>query len=313
MRRVLAIDGGGIRGVVPASFLAWVEDNVAGGIGEYFDLVVGTSTGGIIALAIGAGLPATRVRDLYIQSGPQIFPQRLRSIRRALGLASARYDSLALREPLRELLGDTTIGQSRVRLVVPSMDLASGRIHLWKTQHLPRFLEDAKHPMLDAAMATCAAPTYFEPFVTESGLPLADGGLFANSPAGLAAVEAVGVLGWPPDDVVILSLGCGSAALNIRVSGRWRHGLVGWAPHILDTLMTAQSDASCGTAIHLIRDPSRFFRVSPSLPQRLYGLDTSGEVKTLSAIGASCARHAFAGLTSLFETKVMPFSALGPG
>jgi patatin-like phospholipase/acyl hydrolase len=302
MRRVLAIDGGGIRGVLPSSFLATIEENIEGNVVDYFDLVVGTSTGGIIALGLGAGLPATEIRDFYIDRGPQIF-SGLSWLRKARRLATAKYGDATLRTALTDVFGDRRIGESRTRLVVPSMDVDSGKVHLWKTAHNPRFVQDYKLPMVDAALATAAAPTYFRAFRTEAGTPLMDGGVFANNPVGLAAVEAVGVLGWPRDEIAILSLGCGTEPLNLRTRGWWRSGIAGLALKLADVFMAAQSDASCGAAIHLLGDRNKFVRISPSLPAGRYGLDTTREVRSLAALGATEARRRLQDIETLFFAK----------
>jgi uncharacterized protein len=299
VRRVLAIDGGGVRGVLPASFLATVESDIDGNVVDHFDLIVGTSTGGIIALALGAGLTAAEIRDFYLERGPRIFPGN-RWMRKARGLATAKYDEKQLQTELESVLGDRRIGESKTRLVIPSMDVTSGKVHLWKTAHNARFIQDYQLRMVDAAMATSAAPTFFKPALTDAGTPLVDGGVFANNPAGLAAVEAIGVLGWPRDEVAILSLGCGAEALDVRTRGWWRSGFFGFAPKVVDVFLTAQSDASCGTAIHLLGDRRRFHRISPTLPAKRYGLDVTRELPSLSGLGHTEARHRLQELRPLF-------------
>lgn len=299
---MLAIDGGGVRGVFPASFLATVESQIDGPVVECFDLVVGTSTGGIIGLALGAGLPAAEIREFYLEAGPRIFPRRGRWLRSARGLATAKYDEKQLQAELESVFGDRRIGESKTRLVIPSMSVVSGRVHLWKTAHNARFVQDYQLRMVDAAMATSAAPTFFRPALTEAGTPLIDGGVFANNPAGLAAVEAVGVLGWPRNEVSILSLGCGAEALDVRTRSWWRSGLFGVAPKIVDVFLAAQSDASCGSAIHLIGDRSNFRRISPVLPSKRYGLDVTRELRSLSGLGDEEARHHLQDIQPIFFT-----------
>jgi uncharacterized protein len=307
MRRVLSIDGGGVRGVIPASFLASVEEALGESITDYFDLVVGTSTGGIVALGLGAGLSAAGIRDFYVERGPRIFRGQ-RQARALRHVVTAKYDPHRLQVELKDVLGDTRIGESKVRLVVPSMNLTTGQVHLWKTSHNERFIEDYKRPMVEAAMATASAPTFFRAFVSESGTPLIDGGVFANNPAGLAAVEAVGVLGWRREDVAILSLGCGSEPLNVHTRGWWRHGIAGLSFKVTAIFMSGQSDASCGMATHLIGDPTNFRRIQPTLPARRFGLDVAEAIPELSGLGASLARHELPLIRDLFfSSKTEPF------
>jgi patatin-like phospholipase/acyl hydrolase len=305
VRRVLAIDGGGVRGVLPASFLATVEEQIGRSPADYFDLIIGTSTGGIIALGLGSGLSAQAIRDFYITRGPRIFrgQRHLRAMRRSL---VAKYDPRGLRDELDEVLGDVRIGDSQTRLVIPSMDLTTGKVRLWKTAHHERFVQDYKRRMVDAAMATSAAPTYFKAVVSDTGTSLVDGGVFANNPAALGAVEAIGVLGWPRDEVAILSLGCGTEPLDVR-PGRFKSGLAGLGPKIASIFIAAQSDASTGMATHLIGDRNNFYRVNPSLPPKRYGLDVARAIPELSGIGDSEARHHLQEIEHLFSVPAEAF------
>ena len=298
MRRVLTIDGGGVRGVLPASFLATIEQQVGRSPAEFFDLIVGTSTGGIIALALGAGLSAEDIRDFYVRRGSSIFPghRRLRTLRQ---LVLAKYDAGRLREELEQVFGAKLIGESRTRLVIPSMDLTTGKVRLWKTAHHERFVQDYKRPMIEAAMATASAPTYFPTLIGETGTSIVDGGVFANNPAALGAVEAIGVFGWPRDEVAILSLGCGTEALDVR-RGRWRGGIAGLGLKIASVFIAAQSESSTGMATHLIGDRQNFYRVNPTLPAKRYGLDVSAAIPELSGIGDSEARHRLQDIRDLF-------------
>lgn len=299
----MAIDGGGVRGVLPASFLATVEAQIDSKVVDYFDLIVGTSTGGIIALGLGAGLSGADIRDFYLERGPRIFRGN-RLLRNVRHWATAKYDPQQLRTELEQVFGDKKLGESNTRLVIPSMDVNSGRVRLWKTAHHARFVQDYAERMVEAAMATSAAPTFFQAHLTEAGTPLVDGGVFANNPAGLAAVEAVGVLGWPRDEVAILSLGCGAEALDVRTRGWWRSGILGLAPKLSAVFMAAQSDASCGMATHLIGDRTRFVRISPDLPGGRYGLDITAELRNLSARGDTEARHRLQDIKPLFFADV---------
>lgn len=298
MRCVLTIDGGGARGVLPASFLATVEEQIGRNPADFFDLIVGTSTGGIIALGLGSGLSAAQIRDFYIERGPLIFrgQRQLRTLRQVF---APKYSARHLRSELEAVLGDTRIGASRTRLVIPSMDLTTGKVRLWKTAHHERFVQDYKRPMVEAAMATSAAPTYFPVSIGETGTSVVDGGVFANNPAALGAVEAIGVLGWPREEVAILSLGCGSEPLDVR-PGQWRSGFVGLAMKISSIFIAAQSDSSTGMAAHLIGDRKNFVRLSPSLPAKRYGLDVARAIPELSGIGDSEARHHLQDIRDLF-------------
>ena len=256
---------------------------------------------------MGAGISPAGIRDFYLERGPRVFGGN-NLLRKARRWATAKYNPERLRQELETILGTTRLGESRTRLVIPSMDVNSGTIHLWKTAHAARFVQDYKQPMIEAAMATAAAPSFFRPHLTPTGTPLIDGGVFANNPAALAAVEAIGVLNWPRDDVAILSLGTGAEALDIDTRPWWRSGIVGLASKLSTLLMASQSNASCGMATHLLDDRERFVRINPNLPNGRYGLDVTSELHTLSAHGHKEARHELQRIEPLFlTTRAQPF------
>src|SRR6266404_3453401 len=139
--RILSLDGGGIRGVFPAAFLAKLQENLEHPIASYFDLIAGTSTGGIIALGLGVGLSAGDILRLYEEQGPAIFDQHhgplntwLRQRGRAmLHLFGSKYSSDNLRTALEGVLGNRKLGESRTRLVIPAWPPMLERVYLYKT------------------------------------------------------------------------------------------------------------------------------------------------------------------------------------
>src|SRR6266849_6407166 len=187
---------GGIKGVVPASFLAHVEESLPNTIAQYFDLIVGTSTGGIIALALGLGLSARETLAFYEEHGPNIFGGNPR-VRAWRSCFRAKYDPLPLRSALEAVFGKRKLGESTKRLMIPSFNIDTGEVHVWKTSHDPRFERDYRCTVVDVALSTAAAPTYFPTYRIASGTPLIDGGMWANNPIAVALVEAVGILKWP--------------------------------------------------------------------------------------------------------------------
>src|SRR5260221_14348328 len=118
-RRILTIDGGGIKGVFPAAFLATLEDEIGKPIADYFDLIAGTSTGGIIAIGLGLGMTAKELLHLYRETGGRIFRRR-RFGARAIGLFRAKYTNAALRTALVGAFGERYLGESKTRLLIPS-------------------------------------------------------------------------------------------------------------------------------------------------------------------------------------------------
>ncbi len=310
MRRILVIDGGGIKGVLPASFLAHVEESLPEKIAGYFDLIVGTSTGGIIALALGLGLSARETLAFYEQHGPKIFygNPRLRALH---SWFRAKYDPHPLRAALVAVFGKRTLGESTKRLVIPSFNIDTGEVHVWKTSHHPRFERDYKSPIVDVALSTAAAPTYFPTHRLASGTPLIDGGMWANNPIAVALVEAIGILKWPADGLRVLSLGCTTTALNVDWGKRHSLGKFGWVEKIADVFMAGQSSGAMGMAQHLIADRQNIVRISPFVGDQ-YEIDSRDEILSLKGLGASEARKALPPLRALFfqepvSEKFTPF------
>jgi patatin-like phospholipase/acyl hydrolase len=213
VRRILSIDGGGIKGVLPAAFLATIEDVTGERVLDHFDLITGTSTGGILALGLALDRPASRLLELYTQHGARIFAQddgprssifstasrRCRDLYRSVrGLLGPKYEPDALRGVLEEEYGGARLGDCQTRVVIPAFDRQRRDLHVFKTAHHERLRSDWPQLAVDVALATAAAPTYFPEHSLGNGISLIDGGVWANNPVGLGVVEAIGVLGWEP-------------------------------------------------------------------------------------------------------------------
>ena len=302
-RRILAIDGGGIKGIFPASFLATVEDSIRDRVANYFDLIVGTSTGGIIALGLGLKLSAKEILAFYEEFGPRIFGGN-----RRLGWFRSKYNSIPLKEALEACFGEKKLGDSKKRLVIPSLNLENGEVYIYKTAHHPRLERDYKEKAVNVALAATAAPTYFPTHRSAAGTPLIDGGLWANNPVGAAVVEAITVLDWPRDSLKVLSLGC-TEPLNVNWGRRIPLGKSYWAFKLLDVFMHAQSHGSLGTA-KLLAGHDNIIRIAPSVSHGRFSLDGTKEINSLKGLGDSEARNAMPKLREVFFTNpAEPFNA----
>ena len=303
-RRILAIDGGGIKGVFPASFLATVEDSIGNNVADYFDLIVGTSTGGIIALGLGLGLSAKEILAFYEESGPLIF-----SGNRRLPWLKSKYNSGTLKTALEDCFAEKTLGCSKKRLVIPSLNLENGEVYIFKTAHHPRLERDYKKKAVDVALATASAPTYFPAHQSAAGTPLIDGGMWTNNPVGLAVVEAIAVLEWPRDSLKILSLGCTTEPLNVNQARRRSRGKLYWAFKAVEVFMHAQSHGSLGTA-KLLAGHENIIRINPVMPKGRFSLDGTDETSSLKGLGDSEARKALPELRKIFlGNPAEPFDA----
>lgn len=277
--RILAIDGGGIRGVFPAAFLAALESRHLGGcsVARYFDLIAGTSTGGIIALGLGARLGADEIRDLYVRRGCEVFPpvgdgvlgRIQRRWRDSRQLFTYRYDRDALERVLSECFGSTKFGDARTRLCIPSVDGRYGETYIFKTPHHPDFTKDAADRMTKVAMATAAAPTFFRPY-EDAGYTFVDGGLYANNPIMVALADTLSCFSVPRERIRILSLGCGVGEFVVDRE-RKRGGAIAWR-RVIDAAMQLQSLDARGQAGLLI-GAEHILRIEPHVAGEAIELD----------------------------------------
>lgn len=316
IRRILSLDGGGIKGTMPAAFLAALEEDLAEPIGSYFDLVAGTSTGGIIALGLGLGKTAKELLDLYERRGPIIFgqadddgtvPGKVRRLWRSLRtngrwVVRPKHDEEVLARELGRVLGEEQIGRSRTRLIIPAWDADLRGPYIFKTAHHERLKTDFRKTALDAAMATAAAPTYYGRHRTADDVGLTDGGTWAHNPTALAVVEAITLLGWEAEDLRVLSLGCLDEVYMLPDNP----GVGGLGLKALNLYADGQSHGALGMAKLLTGHPydgERIYRYSPSVPSGFFSLDDTSKISRLKGIGMSAARNAKPHLASIFFSE----------
>ena len=253
--RILSIDGGGIRGLIPALVLAELEQQTGRPVADCFDLIAGTSTGGILALGLtlpGAGgrpkYQALELADLYLKEGPRIFDESLgRRLTNPMGLRIAKYPPSGIEGVLQDYFGETRLKEALTEVLVTAYDIEQRDAFFYRRR---RARENGRFdvPMRVAARATSAAPTYFEPlkvqWPTERDV-LVDGGVFANNPAMCAYVDAWRTLadgGQSPEDILLVSLGTGlyTRPLPYETAKGW--GVAGWAVPVLDVIFDGVAD-----------------------------------------------------------------------
>lgn len=246
--RILSIDGGGIRGVIPAMFMMEIEKRTGRRIADLFDLIAGTSTGGILALGLTVpgedGKPRYTARDglsLYEQEGPVIFKQTVwQTISSLANLIDEKYLSAPVEGVLDRYFGDARLRDALTDLLITAYDIER-RIPWFFRSKRAISLPEYDFPMKFVARATSAAPTYFETarINTEEGTnyyPLIDGGVFANNPSMCAYVDALRhYAGY--DEVLLLSLGTGQYTRRIPYERAKDWGLVEWVRPVIDILM----------------------------------------------------------------------------
>jgi uncharacterized protein len=269
--RVLAIDGGGIRGLIPALVLAELERRAGRRVFELFDLIAGTSTGGILACALCAPdpLPAEQVAAIYEEEGPAIFDRSVwQRFRSAEGLLDEKYDAGALDRALERFLGDKRLAEARPELIVPTYDMTEPGPFFFKTRNARERSAD-DFPLTVVARATSAAPTYFEPLPV-GPRALVDGGVFAVNPAMSAFAEVLRF--HSGEEVVLVSLGTGQRTRSRRFADVDDWGLVEWARPILDVVFDGISDAVDYQLRHVLGN-DRYWRFQVELTRASDDLD----------------------------------------
>ncbi|MCK4538284.1 MAG: patatin-like phospholipase family protein [Candidatus Krumholzibacteria bacterium] len=270
--QVLSLDGGGIKGVFSAAVLAAIEEDLSVKITDHFDLIAGTSTGGVIALGLGLGLTPKEMVEFYVSRGPAILsnPCGMRSL---LHWAYRKFPQRALMKALKDpkVFGDKKLGESIKRLVIPSYNLGEDDVYLFKTPHHERLKRDWKVPAWKVAIATSAAPTYFPSSRHIDHVRHIDGGVWANNPTMVGIVEAVSMLNISLDQIYVLSLGTSDEVIR-RSSGLDSGGKLAWANDAVTLILRGQSLGAYKQASHLL-GMNKVLRLDPKVPDGLFALD----------------------------------------
>jgi uncharacterized protein len=272
---ILAIDGGGVRGIYPAYILQCMTERLGINIYDQFDMIAGTSTGSIVAAAVACKIPPEQVVDLYQEHGSAIFSKNRswpfvfwlpEKYRQAL---KSKYTSNRLKELLKEILGEVTLGQITKPLLLPATDIGLGGVHVFKSSYSADFTRDNIVPLHQAVLASCAAPTFFDPVKIQAYL-LADGGLWANNPALAAVIDAQKRLGIALEDIQVLSLGTGHAKTSYGMETKRRWGLMnGWrGAEFIGFLMSLQAE-STQNYVKLMLQESQLLRLNFETDQPL--------------------------------------------
>lgn len=294
--KVLSIDGGGIKGLYSAQILYEFEKELRKNgdskrIVDHFDLICGTSTGGFIALALSIGVPTEKICEFYIRYGPYIF-EYSKGIIPTLkqSLFWGKYSDKRLKIALKHMFGEAKIGNSKALLCIPTFDYTHNTYDVFKYDHPEGNLNrDNQIPMIDIALATSAAPTYF-PIAEITALnnrQFVDGGVWANNPSLVGFTEAVKYFvgnGKAYDNLQILSI----ASLNMNNGRapikRKRKSFIGYKEDLFDFCLTGQgefTDIFLESMQGSLNFPIEYMRI-PSHPistdqEQFIGLDIAEE------------------------------------
>jgi patatin-like phospholipase/acyl hydrolase len=294
MFKILSIDGGGIKGVFPATFLKDLEERSKVRIADYFDLIVGTSTGGIIALGLGLGLSAEEILNFYEEYGPKIF-KKPKSLFQ-MNFLTPKHDLELLEKYLKAVFKDKKIGHSTTRLLIPSLNTKTGEPYIYKTAHHKAFHTDYKVKAFEAALSTTSAPLFFKSFKSKNGTTFIDGGIWANNPILVSVIEATTCLKQAPKDIKILSLGCTTSPMDFSNTNSW--GLQ-WLLKLPSVFTSTQSIASLNMTKMLIKEKN-IIRVDQLNGGPKFDMDDVKNIETLRSLGLSKAREKYSTIQRIF-------------
>lgn len=294
--RILALSGGGVRGLVTAVWLNRLEQKLGTPIGQSFDLIAGTSAGALTACALASGMSTGAIVDLYRDRSQEIFPlppARLWSrILRFFtqGFDAPRYDAKGLESFLRSVFGDRRFGELQVPTLITSYNLANREALVFKTM---RTSDDPANdtytkynhiPIWEICKASASAPVYFPAHVTEiegRRVPLIDGGVVANNPTACAIAEVVRMNDSQPDSLkvgldqfIVASFGTGEPTRLITLQNSQTWGALSWVLPLIDVLFDGSADSVDYVARQLLNE-TNYFRFQTPLDKAFDGIDRS--------------------------------------
>ena len=279
---ILALDGGGARGIYSARVLARIEETLGAPVRDCFDLIAGTSAGAISAGAAAIGIPMSEVVDLFETESARIF--RKRFLRNPL--IRSKYSRNRLKRMVENVAKDKKLGEIKTPLMITGSNISAGDVYVFKSAYLRdrgyQYVRDGGTLLSEAILASCAAPTFFDPAPVGADL-VADGGLWANNPSIIALTEAVSKFSAQIERVHILSIGTGRSTNFYSQSKFW--GLLnGWGRQkLVSYIFSLQSQASTNMSKLMLGD--RHLRLDPPIYD--WGLDDTARLPILKSLADS--------------------------
>lgn len=257
--QILSLSGGGYKGLYTALILSEFEKKYDTQIYKHFDLIAGTSIGGIIALGLSIGIPAEKIVHLLVSKGPAIFnPLETYGVHRFLenfankktknefgwkrGIRNAKHSPCELERVLKGIFSDQVMNDLKTRVLIPTANFSSGKAQFFKTRHNQRYVNDGGLKLLDIALATSAAPLYFPAHKFNSQIYV-DGGLVGNNPAIFALDEVernVKDIEFDNNKIKLLSIGALAGKVSIDPLSNLDMGAIAWASELMKLTMACQ-------------------------------------------------------------------------
>lgn len=306
--QILSLSGGGIRGLFSAEILARLEKLEDINITDHFDMICGTSIGGIIALALASGEKPERIAQLLRDHGKEIFPPKKLTQYKLINLTilfpvsawylfkntyKSAYSSSSLKKLLIDIFGDKEIKDLNTRVLIPVVNYSTGKAKVIKTPHKPEYKNDLHLKLVDVALATSAAPTFFPIHILDDSRCV-DGGLVANSPAYMGIHEALYFLDKNKKDVHLLSIGTMGTDTTANHNKKLDQGFWLWKKAGIELTMSASESLHKIWAKHILGD--NFLSVDETVTNdqsEYISLDNASpaSLNTLSARGKECAQY----------------------
>lgn len=223
--KLLCIDGGGIRGILAIAILQAFEEEVKQPIGDFFDVILGTSTGAIIAASVSLKINMNDLHHQYKKYGEKIFVRQSK-----VGLLKSVYSDRYLRFLLKKAFGELTLKDVNKPLLIPAVDITHGKPFIHHSNYGNPEIEDLSIHLWDAVLSSCSAPVYFPPNNVRNQYLSIDGGLWANNPSLVGITEAINFFKKNLQDIHILSLGTGLQKIDFTIDSEKYWGLKHWLP-----------------------------------------------------------------------------------
>lgn len=301
----LALTGGGFRGLFTARILERIEHETKRPVGRCFDLIAGTSIGGILCLAIAFEIPMSQVVGTMREHGPRLFKRKSK----IAGFLSSKHDVEGLRKLIQTMFpSGATISDAKHAMAIPTINLSEGRQQVFKTRHNSAWDRDSRYLVADVALATAAAPTYFPIASFEENL-FADGGLVANAPDLVALHETNKFFGIPDERVWMLSIGTLSSNYAIKSPTNLKRGAIHWLKPttlpLINTILSAQEQFAIQMVRHRLGD--RYLRLDEtpaSDVMSILGLDVATDAaieKLISLADEVFERHSDSALNNFYN------------
>ena len=272
----LALDGGGVRGLITAAWLEYLDEYTDKPLLDYFDLVAGTSAGSINAVGLVAGLSGRDVRELFQVNAPEIFPWCLPrwadKVARipSQGISSPKYGSERLVGAMRNVFGERPFGDAKIRCLVTTYSMTESRVLVLDSTNPSH----AELPMWKVVCASSAAPVYFPATHLEiEGVDhvVVDGGVAINAPALTASTALHEATGKDFKELFLLSLGTGYPITKDKLHELKGAGLWDWGLGLLHFLLSAPSDHTDYVCRRLHGD--NYHRVQVRIPYDEFDID----------------------------------------